>query len=447
MNVAQLTNAANDALNHQDQALFRKLTANLHPNDVAKFLQNYEIAEIVSLLRCLDLRRTAKIFSFIVSFTQMQLVTVMTDKELSKLLTYLAPDKRTDVFNFLPLARQQSLLSSLTYAQREDLSRLAQYHEGTVGAVMTSEYAALSPSIMVKEAIEQLRLDALNKETIYQIYLIDEQKKIIGTLSLRELILAQPEVKLADIMWKKVIAIEVDKPKKEAIQKIADYDLLVLPVTDSLGKILGIVTYDNAMDVVEELATESFHKAGGTVSNIGFSIRDAAVSLLYRKRIFWLLLLIFFNVFSGAGIAYFEDTISQYVALVFFLPLVIGSGGNAGSQSATLIVRALATGELKLRDWTYMLSKEILVALLLGITMAIAVSFLGFFRGGLQISIVVSLAMVAVVIMSSILGMCLPFILYRFKIDPATASTPLVTSIADLNGVLIYFFIATKILI
>jgi magnesium transporter len=447
VNVAQLTNAANDALNHQDQALFRKLTANLHPNDVAKFLQNYEIAEIVSLLRCLDLRRTAKIFSFIVSFTQMQLVTVMTDKELSKLLTYLAPDKRTDVFNFLPLARQQSLLSSLTYAQREDLSRLAQYHEGTVGAVMTSEYAALSPSIMVKEAIEQLRLDALNKETIYQIYLIDEQKKIIGTLSLRELILAQPEVKLADIMWKKVIAIEVDKPKKEAIQKIADYDLLVLPVTDSLGKILGIVTYDNAMDVVEELATESFHKAGGTVSNIGFSIRDAAVSLLYRKRIFWLLLLIFFNVFSGAGIAYFEDTISQYVALVFFLPLVIGSGGNAGSQSATLIVRALATGELKLRDWTYMLSKEILVALLLGITMAIAVSFLGFFRGGLQISIVVSLAMVAVVIMSSILGMCLPFILYRFKIDPATASTPLVTSIADLNGVLIYFFIATKILI
>jgi magnesium transporter len=447
VNVAQLTNAANDALNHQDQALFRKLTANLHPNDVAKFLQNYEIAEIVSLLRCLDLRRTAKIFSFIVSFTQMQLVTVMTDKELSKLLTYLAPDKRTDVFNFLPLARQQSLLSSLTYAQREDLSRLAQYHEGTVGAVMTSEYAALSPSIMVKEAIEQLRLDALNKETIYQIYLIDEQKKIIGTLSLRELILAQPEVKLADIMWKKVIAIEVDKPKKEAIQKIADYDLLVLPVTDSLGKILGIVTYDNAMDVVEELATESFHKAGGTVSNIGFSIRDAAVSLLYRKRIFWLLLLIFFNVFSGAGIAYFEDTISQYVALVFFLPLVIGSGGNAGSQSATLIARALATGELKLRDWTYMLSKEILVALLLGITMAIAVSFLGFFRGGLQISIVVSLAMVAVVIMSSILGMCLPFILYRFKIDPATASTPLVTSIADLNGVLIYFFIATKILI
>jgi magnesium transporter len=278
----------------------------------------------------------------------MQLVTVMTDKELSKLLTYLAPDKRTDVFNFLPLARQQSLLSSLTYAQREDLSRLAQYHEGTVGAVMTSEYAALSPSIMVKEAIEQLRLDALNKETIYQIYLIDEQKKIIGTLSLRELILAQPEVKLADIMWKKVIAIEVDKPKKEAIQKIADYDLLVLPVTDSLGKILGIVTYDNAMDVVEELATESFHKAGGTVSNIGFSIRDAAVSLLYRKRIFWLLLLIFFNVFSGAGIAYFEDTISQYVALVFFLPLVIGSGGNAGSQTATLMLRSLAMGDVKI---------------------------------------------------------------------------------------------------
>ncbi|MFN4271572.1 MAG: magnesium transporter [Aliihoeflea sp.] len=206
-------------------------------------------------------------------------------------------------------------------------------------------------------------------------------------------------------------------------RKIARYDMLALPVVDADGRIRV-----------------------GTVSNLATNLSDATVFMLYRARIVWLVLLVFGNIFSGAGIAYFEDTIEAYLALVFFLPLIIDSGGNAGSQSATLMVRALATGDVKLTDWGSMIGREVMVALGLGLTMALAVSVIGVFRGGPEIAMVVSSSMVLIDIVGSVIGMSLPFILSRFNLDPATASAPLVTSIADASGVLIYFFIATTFL-
>jgi magnesium transporter len=189
------------------------------------------------------------------------------------------------------------------------------------------------------------------------------------------------------------------------------------------------------------------HFAGGTsASRLVESLRDASVFMLYRARIVWLVVLVFGNIFSGAGIAYFEDTISAYVALVFFLPLLIDSGGNAGSQSATLMVRSLATGDVQLADWGRMMGREVAVAALMGLTMALAVSLIGVVRAGPEIAVVVALSMVVIVIVGSVIGMTLPFILTRLNLDPATASAPLVTSIADAAGVLIYFTIATAFL-
>jgi magnesium transporter len=199
------------------------------------------------------------------------------------------------------------------------------------------------------------------------------------------------------------------------------------------------------MDVAEQEATEDFHSIG-TVGKLEKSVRDAGVPLLYRKRVLWLVLLVFGNIISGAGIAYFEDTIAAYVALVFFLPLLIGSAGNAGSQAATLMVRALATGDVHTRDWGRMLRRELGVAGLLGLTMAVAVSVLGIFRGGQEIALVVALTMVVVVIIGSMVGVSLPFLLSCFKLDPATASVPLITSIADAAGVIIYFSMASALL-
>jgi magnesium transporter len=190
---------------------------------------------------------------------------------------------------------------------------------------------------------------------------------------------------------------------------------------------------------------ESAHK-GVHIESTGISIKNASIGLLYKKRVFWLVLLVFGNVFSGAGIAYFEEIITSYVALVFFLPLLIDSGGNAGSQSATLMVRALATGDVKPNDWAKMLGREVFVALGLGLSMAAAVYLLGLYRGGYDIAMVVGFSMIAIVLIGSLIGTVLPFGLHKLKLDPASASAPLITSIADISGVLIYFAIASALL-
>jgi magnesium transporter len=228
-------------------------------------------------------------------------------------------------------------------------------------------------------------------------------------------------------------------------RQIARYDALALPVVDGEGRLVGIVTYDDAMDVAEAEATEDFHKVG-TVTRLMTGVREAGVLALYRARIVWLVVLVFGNIFSGAGIAAFEGTIATYVALVFFLPLLIGSGGNAGAQSATLMVRALATGDVALADWGRMIGRELLIAGLLGLTMALAVSPIGLARGGPEIALVVAGAMVLIVLVGSTIGLTLPFVLTRLGLDPATASAPLVTTIADATGVVIYLAIATAAL-
>jgi magnesium transporter len=199
------------------------------------------------------------------------------------------------------------------------------------------------------------------------------------------------------------------------------------------------------MDVAEAEATEDILK-GGSISDLGGSLRQIKLFTLYRKRIFWLLLLVFANIFTAAGIAIYEDTIAKYAVLVFFMPLLIGSAGNAGSQASTLMVRGLGTGDVKMSDWGRLFAREILVALGLGLTMALAVSVLGQARGGTDIAIIVALSMVAVVMLGSLLGLSLPFLLKRLNLDPATASAPLVATIADAAGILVYFAIATSVL-
>lgn len=239
------------------------------------------------------------------------------------------------------------------------------------------------------------------------------------------------------------VTAQVEDAQEEVARKLAKYDLLAVPVTNGNEALVGIVTFDDAQDVAEAEATTDFHRIGGSASLMNTSLREASIGFLMSKRLPWLLVLVFMNIFSGAGIAYFEDTIAAAVALVFFLPLLIDSGGNAGSQSATLMVRALAVGDVRLKDWLGLLGKEIGVALGIGLCMGVAVSLLGLFRGGPDIAVVVAMTMVAVVLVGSLIGMSLPFLLTRFGLDPATASAPLITSLADMAGVLIYFSIAT----
>lgn len=398
-----------------------------------------------SLLAQLSASRQAAIFEHFRPSMQAQMARLMSRKELALLFEKMDHDERADLYNRLTEAERRALLPGLAHAEREDIRQLASYSEDTVGSVMTSAYVTLRADHTVGQALDTIRLEAPDMETIYQAYVLDDDRHLVGTLSLRDLILAAPAQTIEDIMVTDVIQTQAYAPRTEAARQIAHYDLIAIPVVNENGQMVGIVTHDDALDVTQEESSEDQLRLGA-VGRIVTSLKDASIATMYRTRVGWLVVLVFGNVFSGAGIAHFESLIESMVSLVFFLPLLIDSGGNAGSQSATLMVRALATGEVVAKDWTRMLVKEIAVALLLGLSMATAVSLIGYTRAGFDVALVVSITMVLIVVMGSVIGMLLPFVLARLKFDPASASAPLITSICDGLGVLIYFNIANTLL-
>lgn len=434
-----------DAFNegrYEDVAAF---LAGRHPADVASELEGVDPGQAWSILKLADRPNQGRIFGYLDHEFQTSLATVMPRADLAAVVMEMKADERADLYKELSEEQREALMPGLAHAEREDIRQLASYEEDTAGAIMTSSYASLSPELSATEALTVLRREAPDKETIYRAYVIDSTRKLLGSVRLQDLITAPARAHVTDIMERTTQAIRVDDSAEEAARLIARYDVLALPVIDANDHLVGIITHDDALDVMEAEATEDFHLVG-TVTRLDSSVATATILMLYRARIMWLMVLVFGNIFSGAGIAHFEDTIAAHLALMFFLPILIASGGNAGSQSATLMVRALATGDIGLSDWGRVLGREMVVALLLGVSMSAAIAVIGVFRGGPDIALVIALSMVLIVIVGSLIGMLLPFILSRFNMDPATASTPLVTSIADATGVLIYFSIARAVL-
>lgn len=416
-----------------------------HPADIVGIIGDLPVTDIARVLLCLAEEKQAKLFGYFDHGLQVELARTLDRRELARIFGQMPHDERADLFAELDEAQRNVLLPGLAQAERDDLLKLSGWPEGTVGSVMTSDYATLPPQLTTVEAVAHLRLVAPDAETIYHSYVVDADRRLVGTASLRDLIVARDDATVSDVMRRDPPAVGVADKRQIAVEQIGKYDLLAVPVLDHEGRLAGIVTYDDALDVQKEETDISFVKTSA-VAGLGTSMLHASIGLLYRKRVPWLVILVFGNIFSGAGIAYFEDTIAAYVALVFFLPLLVDSGGNAGSQSATLMVRALATGDVRMSDWGRMLGREVVVAGGLGLTMALAVSVIGVFRGGPEIAMVVALTMVIIVLIGSLIGMSLPFLLNRLKLDPAAASAPLITSLADAIGVVIYFAMATWML-
>ncbi|MBU1621290.1 MAG: magnesium transporter [Gammaproteobacteria bacterium] len=430
------------ALESGDLSVLSVRLADTHSADLAGALAEFSTEHLWQLLSCFPLSTQADVFSYLPEEQQVDLAHNVSRQDFMPVIRQMSSDERADLFNQLSDAQKQALLPALAQAERDDVLSLSAYSEGTAGAIMSSDYAMLSPDLTAAQAIEVLRNEAPDKETIYLSYVVDQDRTLIGALSLRELILAPTYALVDDVMKHDPIHVKVDTAQEEVATLVAKYDLIAIPVVNAQGQLVGIVTHDDAMDVAAAEATEDFHKTA-TIGKLEGSVKDAKISLLYRKRVVWLVVLVFGNIFSGAGLAAFEQIISEHIALLFFLPLLIASSGNAGAQAGTLMVRALATGDIKLRHWGKMLGKEVLVAGLLGITMALAVYALGYWRGGLDIALVVAATMLIVVLVGSLVGLSLPFLLSRFGMDPATASGPLITSIADVAGVVIYFSIAS----
>lgn len=422
------------------------LVSTVQHADIVEVLSELSAEECTALLIKLPEREFASLFGYFPPVAQDAMLKVMDQQEQLRLFQAMARDERVDVYQRLTEEEQRELLPKLAKQEQDDILKLASFAEGTAGAIATSAYVAIPENMRVLEALRYVRKNASNMETIYQLYIIDKHQRLIGTMSLRELMNEKDEALVSDVMQTDLVSINANAPQQEAADAIRRYDILALPVIDEGNKLVGIVTVDDAMDVEVDESTEDFHKGGGTLALKDVSIRDASTWTMFKKRSPWLVVLVFANMFSGGVIESYEDTIMTYVALVFFLPLLVDSGGNAGAQASTLMVRALATGDIQLKDWFKSLGREFWVALLLGVTMGIAVYGLGVYRGGTDIALVVSISMVAVVLAGSMIGMSLPFLLSRLKLDPASASAPLITSIADLVGVLLYFYIAVTIL-
>ncbi|ALM54399.1 magnesium transporter [Halomonas huangheensis] len=433
-----------------DQAALDERLPEIRSADLAEILEHLiedddELKTALELLQQLPVERQASVIGHLPGDEQEKVSDAIKDSQLVRILDRMGSDERADIFKVLGDDRKEALLRRMAHREREALKRLASYEEGTAGALMTSDYVAIPADLTVAKAMMRVRQTAPDAETVYQLYVIDDQGRLAGTMSLRQLMVARPQALIDDLMIRDVIKISVDVDQEEVARMVARYDLLALPVVDADQRLVGIVTHDDVMDVVESEATEDIHK-GMSIGQLEDGVSRVPLWSLYRKRVTWLVLLVFGNLFSGAGIAHFEDTIAAQVTLVFFLPLLIGSGGNAGAQAATLMVRGMATGDVGVKDWGKLLGRELLVAGSLGLTMALAVAPIGMIRAGEAVAIVVAISMVCIVLFGSLLGMCLPFVLDRLGWDPATASAPLVTTLIDASGVIIYFSIATAIL-
>lgn len=434
-----------ELLERDERDAIRKLFEDLAVQDVAAAIGDLGDAERAEAFRLVDDPLQAEVFAHLTDSQQESLIDTLSPGELKQVLNDLSPDDRTALLERLPREGVKRLLWLLKPGEVREAVRLLGYPEESAGRLMTPDCVKVRGDWSVARAMAHIRNIGEAGETVNLIYVTDGDGRLLDVLSLRQLIFANPSAMVASLADEALISIQPEADREEAVRLIQHYDLEALPVVDANGRLLGIVTVDDVMDVAEEEVTEDFHKMG-SVAALGLSLRDAKASLLYRKRIGWLVLLVAVNGIGAIGIKYFEASIEAVVALVFFLPLVIASGGNAGAQAATLMVRALATGDVQARDWVRLFVKEISVAAALGVTMALFVWTAGSAIGGADLGLAVALAMICVVLVSSLFGLLLPFVLVRFNFDPATASAPLITSVADIAGIMIYFTIATIIL-
>ena len=434
-----------ELLARQRWAELRGLLEEIPEPDISDTLERLGERDRIVLLRLLPREMLPEVFSYLPDRTQKNLLQALTAEETRAILAGLSPDDRAEFLQALPGQAIQKLLNLLTPEDRRETLQILGYPGESVGRLMTPDYVAVRPEWTVDEALAHVRLKGKDSETIHVVYVTDARWKLIGVLGLRRLILAKPTERVADVMEESVISISAFEDREKAVQLISRYDITVLPVVDANGILLGIVTVDDLIDVAEEEATEDFQKSAA-VHPLKASYRESSMLSLYAKRVTWLGSLLGISVVTTGILSAQADTLGSAIALAFFIPLLIGTGGNTGNQSATLMIRAMATGDIREGQWLGALVREIVIGILLGVTMGLASWVLGFFKGDFRIALIVSLAMIAIVVASSILGVILPVILQRLRVDPAVASNPLIASVMDIMGLLIYFSIAQAVL-
>jgi magnesium transporter len=446
-----------EVIEKNDEKALQQFCASLHPASVAEFLGALSSGEIWHVLNLLEPRLRAEIFGALDEDIQVELAESLTRQDLARIVDNMSADERVDLLKRLPEDKQETLMPALAQAEREDIRRLFSYAEGTAGAVMTSDYATLSPDQTVQEALAKLRREAPDKETIYYSYVVDSKRRLIGFLSLKDLIIARPEKRIEELMHRDLIYALVTDDQEEAARKIAKYDLIALPVVNGNMVLVGIITHDDAIDIINQEHTEDMEKFMAIAGSheTGTYLKTSSWGH-FKNRWVWLVALAALGMVSGYIVQSFEGLLLQFAVLATFMPMLADTGGNTGSQSATLVVRALALREISTRDIVRVIWKEFKVGLPMAILLAgLAFGRVVFFAGGSSrpagyslptIGLAVGAALGLQVLTSTLIGALLPLAAARLKFDPAVVASPALTTIVDITGLLIYFTTAKFLL-
>ena len=418
----------------------------IHPAATAEFMEGLTAQEAWQVLQYARPEVRSEVFHYFDRVRQREILESQDRQEVADVLAGMATDDRVDLLQELPSELAEQLVELLPRDDRRETLRLQAYPEGTAGAVMTTEVVKLSESLPVRDAMEELSRRAAEVETIYYLYVVDDFGHLRGVLSTRDLIssLKKPECTLRDIMETAVISVDVLDDQEDVAQKVAHYDLLAIPVVDDQHRMLGIITHDDVIDVVREEATEDAHRIGGVAPLDSGYLQTKLLTLCWNRGI-WLAPLFFAALLTAGALHRYESQLETWAFLVWFLPLVISSGGNSGNQSATLVITALTTGDIKLTDWVQVVMRELLMGLLLGGLLGLVFLPVGwaFERDAL---VVVPLTLVLVVLCGTLVGSALPLIFQRLGQDPALMSNPFVAGIIDIVGIVIYVNVAMFVL-
>ncbi len=443
-----------DLLEKRQFAELKEALLEWTPADIADLFLIMEQNERALLFRLLPKELAADVFEYFEFDTQMELIKSLGHEEVAAVLNEMSPDDRTALFEEMPSSVVKQMIAILSPDERKIAQRLLGYPENSVGRLMTPDYLAIKADWTVEQTLDYIRENGKDSETLNIIYVVDDKGKLIDDIKIREFLLSPLDKKVSDLMDENFAYLGVNDDQEMAIEVFKKYDRIALPVIDLAGVLVGIVTIDDILDVVEEETTEDIQKIAA-VQTFDEAYSEISVVKMIKKRAGWLSILFLSEMLTTTAMGFFEHEISKAVVLALFIPLIISSGGNSGSQAATLVVRALSLGDVKLKDWFFVLRREIITGLMLGAVLA----SIGFLRISLWqavgdvygqnwflIALTVGCSLVGVVTWGTLMGSMLPLVMKKLGFDPATSSAPFVATLVDVTGVVIYFTVALLVL-
>ncbi|MCE5229206.1 magnesium transporter [bacterium] len=440
-----------ELLHKGEYATLRETLQDMDPPDVVEMIEELPSTETALLFRILPRTLAADVFEYLPLEDQDELLKAMGQEQIASLLNEMDPDDRTALLEELPAEVTRRLLALLSPEELLVAKQLLGYPEESIGRRMTTDYVSISPDWTCDRVLAHIRAHGKDSETINVLYIVDAKNHLIDDIRLREILLAPPERIVRDLMDHTFVSLRATDDQETAVTMFKKYDRVVLPVIDSGGVLVGIVTVDDVLDVAEEEATEDIHKLGG-LEALDLPYFSTHLGTMIRKRAGWLVLLFLGELLTATAMGFFEKEIEKMVVLALFVPLIISSGGNSGSQAASLIIRALALGEVTLADWWRVVHREVLTGLALGAILG-AVGFLRisiwsafstiYGAHWLMVAFTIWFALIGVVLWGTLAGSLLPLIMKRVGADPATSSAPFVATLVDVTGLVIYFSIAS----